>query len=153
MAHKCRGGAGRGGRNDKLEEKPYRVGYRRPPTETQFKPGVSGNPKGRRKKTPSFAEVTEHVLNRQIEMRAGEQVLRMSNKEALVQSAIRQALAGKPRLLAVLPAIMRHESESQQGKADANLNLAAEDEAILSDFLVRHRAADEPAGGGGHDVE
>jgi len=29
------------------DEKPYRVGYGRPPLETRFKPNQSGNPKGR----------------------------------------------------------------------------------------------------------
>ena len=129
------------------DEKPYRVGYGRPPAETRFKPGVSGNPKGRRKKALSFSEVTEQVLNEKIEMRIGDRVLRMSNRQALVRSAIRQALTGKPRLLTVLPAIMRYENENLQGRADANLNLAAEDEAILADFLARHKATEIPGSG------
>jgi hypothetical protein len=58
-----------------------------------------------------------------------------------VRSAIRQALAGKPRLLTVLPAIMRYESETLQGRGDADLHLATEDEAILADFLARHKSA------------
>jgi hypothetical protein len=129
------------------DEKPYCVGYGRPPAETRFKPGVSGNPKGRRKKTPSFSEVTEQVLNEQIELRTGDRLLRMSNRQALVRSAIRQALNGKPRLLSVLPAIMRYENENLQGRADANLNLAAEDEAILADFLARHKTPENPGVG------
>jgi len=129
-------------------EKPDRVGYGRPPASTRFKPGVSGNPHGRRKKAPSFAEVTEQVLNESIELRVGDQLLRMPNRYALVRSAIRQALAGKPRLLTVLPAIMRYESESLRGRTDANLSLAAEDEAILADFLARRRAPEDPVPGG-----
>jgi hypothetical protein len=39
------------------KEDDYEIGYRRPPRETRFKKGQSGNPKGRRKKKPaSFAE-------------------------------------------------------------------------------------------------
>jgi hypothetical protein len=128
-------------------EKPNRVGYGRPPAETRFKPGVSGNPQGRRKKAPSFSEVTEQILDEKIEMRIGDRILRMSNRQALVRSAIRQALAGKPRLLTVLPAIMRYESESLQTRGDANLNLAAEDEAILADFLGRHKGPENPGSG------
>ena len=148
MAHDHKGNGPDGEPFNDVVQKPYRVGYGRPPTHTQFKPGVSGNLKGRPKKAPSFSEVTEQILNKKIEMRAGDRVLRMSNKEALVQSAIRQALAGKPRLLAVLPAIMRHESQGLQGRADTSLNLAADDEAILSDFLARHRDAEDPTDGG-----
>jgi Family of unknown function (DUF5681) len=128
-------------------ERPFRVGYGRPPAETRFKPGVSGNPKGRSKKTPSFSDVTEQVFNEHVEMRVGDRVLRMSNRQALVRSAIRQALAGKPRLLTVLPAIMRYESETLQGRGDANLHLATEDEAILADFLARHNSANTADGG------
>jgi Family of unknown function (DUF5681) len=125
----------------------YRVGYGQPPTDTRFKPGVSGNPKGRRKKVPSFSEVTEQVLNKTIELRMGDRLLRMSNREALVHSAIRQAYAGKPRLLTVLSTIMRYERESLQGQADADLTLTAEDEAILADFFVRQRATDNSGSG------
>ena len=42
---------------------------------------------------------------------------------------------------------MRYENESLQGKADANLNLTAEDEAIISDFLARHRSTEDPSNG------
>jgi uncharacterized protein DUF5681 len=130
----------------------YRVGYGRPPTETRFEPGVSGNPKGRRKKRPSFSEVTEQVLNETVEVRMGDRLLRMSNQQALVRSAVRQALAGKPRLLTVLPAIMRYERESLQGQADTDLNLAAEDEAILNDYLARQRVTENSNGGGENGV-
>jgi hypothetical protein len=145
MANKTIGGGKGGYRVD--DEKPYRVGYGRPPAATRFKPGVSGNPKGRRKKTQSFSEVTAQVLNEQIELRTGDRVLRMSNRHALVRSAVRQALTGKTRLLSVLPAIMRYENENLQGRADANLDLGAEDEAILADFLDRHKTPENPGRG------
>jgi hypothetical protein len=140
MKHKNKLGKSDQTHNDK--EKPYRVGYGRPPATNRFKPG---------KKAPSFADVTERVLNEKIELRVGDRLLRMSNRDSLVRSAIRQALAGKPRLLTVLPAIMRYERESLQGRADANLSLAAEDEAILADFLARHRAPEDPVPGGDGD--
>ena len=39
---------------------------------------------------------------------------------------------------------MRYESESLQGEGDADLNLTADDEAILDDFLARHKATENP---------
>jgi len=147
MARKNNGGGHRDDQSNDAQEQPYRVGRGHPPKETRWKPGQSGNPTGRRKKRPSFSEVTEQVLNETVEMRMGDRLLRMSNRQALVRSAIRQALAGKPRLLTVLPAIMRYERESLQGQADADLTLTAEDEAHLADFFVRQRATDNSGSG------
>jgi hypothetical protein len=77
MAGKNKGGGRRGDQFNDVEEKPYRVGYGRPPTETQFKPGISGNPKGRNKKAPSFfSGVIEQVLDEKIELRVGVRVHR-----------------------------------------------------------------------------
>jgi len=47
MARKNQSGGRRGDLFNAVEGKPFRVGYGRPPTETRFKPGISGNPKGR----------------------------------------------------------------------------------------------------------
>lgn len=38
------------------KDSKYKVGYGCPPKEHQFKPGQSGNPKGRPKKNNNFAE-------------------------------------------------------------------------------------------------
>jgi hypothetical protein len=84
MAEKSKNRGRDADRTKDVEARPYRVGYGRPPAETRFKPGVSGNPKGRSKKTPSFSDVTEQVLNEHVEMRVGDRVLRMSNRQALV---------------------------------------------------------------------
>ena len=147
MARKNNGGGRRDDQTNDAQEQPYRVGRGHPPKETRWKSGQSGNPKGRRKKRPSFSEVTEQVLNETVKMRMGDRLLRMSNRQGLVRSAIRQAYAGKPRLLTVLPAIMRYERESLQGQADADLTLTAEDEALLADFFVRQRATDNSGSG------
>jgi hypothetical protein len=43
-----------------MSEKPdYPVGYKKPPNQTQFKPGQSGNPRGRPKKVLSIEEVAQ----------------------------------------------------------------------------------------------
>ena len=47
MAAKRKSGDRRGDEITGGDEKPYRVGYGRPPLATWFKPNQSGNPKGR----------------------------------------------------------------------------------------------------------
>ena len=74
MARKNKSGGCRGDQFNDVEEK--RVGYGRPLTGTQFKPGMSGNPKGRNKKAPRFSGVIEQVFDEKIELRVGNRVRR-----------------------------------------------------------------------------
>ena len=39
-------------RKDEIKQELYKVGYKKPPVNSQFKKGVSGNPAGRKKKAP-----------------------------------------------------------------------------------------------------
>jgi hypothetical protein len=78
MATKRKGGR-RGNESKVGDEKPYRVGYGRPPLETRFKPNQSGNPKGRPRRPPSWRAVVEKVLEEKVEIRVGDRILRMSN--------------------------------------------------------------------------
>ena len=48
------------------------VGYGRPPVHTRFKPGQSGNPKGRRKGQRNLHTVLTEALNQRITIREGD---------------------------------------------------------------------------------
>src|SRR5579862_973577 len=48
------------------DDKEYSVGFMKPPRHTQFKPGRSGNPHGRPKKTDTVADVLRKELNSRI---------------------------------------------------------------------------------------
>ena len=154
MARKNKNGRQRGEQFNAIEKEPYRVGYARPPKETQFKPNQSGNPKGRPRRSPTLRAVVEKVLEEQIDIREGERVLRMSNRQALVRTAVRRALNGDPKLLRALSHMLRIETDGDQGEADTPNVVSAADDAILADFIVRHgmevRAvvdqADQPKG-------
>ena len=45
----------------KKRNSDYRVGYRKPPKHAQFKPGQSGNPSGRPKKTKTLSELLAKI--------------------------------------------------------------------------------------------
>ena len=121
-----------------FEEKPYRVGYGRPPEKTRFKPNQSGNPKGRPRRIPTLHAVVSKVLGERIKVREGERVVQMSNLDALVRSAVRRFLNGDPRSLRTLNDMMRIEAGEGPSEQEITAHTNALDKAIVDDFLARH---------------
>ena len=71
------------------------VGYGRPPVSRQFKPGQSGNPKGRRKGQKNFATMFAEALNDRVRVRDKSGKIRsLTKKQAMIEVLINQGLAG-----------------------------------------------------------
>ena len=73
------------------------VGYCRPPREHQFKPGQSGNPKGRPKGAKNEATILRTIFNRQIESREGGRIRKISVLEGMLLKFAEDALKGNPK--------------------------------------------------------
>ena len=91
------------------------VGYRKPPEATRFKPGKSGNPKGRPKGSLNLATDLSAELGEQITVREGGRQHRISKQRALVKSLMAKALQGDVRATtAVLALYARVISEPEE---------------------------------------
>ena len=73
------------------------VGNGKPPEATRFKPGKSGNPKGRPKGSLNLATDLSAELGEQITVREGGRQHRISKQRALVKSLMAKALQGDVR--------------------------------------------------------
>jgi hypothetical protein len=69
-------------------------GYGRPPVDHQFKPGQSGNPRGRPKGRKNFETMFLDVLNRKITVRDKNGARVLSKIEAILEVQLNKALAG-----------------------------------------------------------
>ena len=72
----------------------YQVGYGKPPREHRFKPGRSGNPRGRPRGAKSTATVVSELLNRKLEVLSAAGVRRISVREAILTRHADAALKG-----------------------------------------------------------
>lgn len=79
--------------------KDYEVGHGRPPLATRFKPGQSGNPKGRPKGAKNLSTLALEKLQAKVPVREGGRERRMSKGEIGVTKLVnRFAETGDPKL-------------------------------------------------------
>lgn len=120
--------------NDRENKKEYEVGYKRPPREYQFKPGQSGNPKGRPKKNKSFVEDIKDEMNELIQIQEQGKIKKITKQTALVKRLITDALSGKASASKLLlPVLLSKDFEEKDFEED----LSQEDQAILEDYIKR----------------
>ena len=86
--------------------KRYRVGYKRPPVATQFKPGQSGNPRGRPKGTLNLKTDLESELKLPVIVRENGREIKVSRQRGTVKVLIERALKGDLRAMGILIGLM-----------------------------------------------
>lgn len=93
-----------------MKTKDYVVGKGRPPTRTRWKPGQSGNPKGRRKGVKNMTTYFDEALSRKIDVKVGGKTRRMSVREGVAMNAANLALKGDIKMIALMLGIEREVS-------------------------------------------
>ncbi len=72
-----------------------RVGYGNPPVDSRFKPGESGNPGGRPKKTPDFLEDAAAILTAPVTGQAKGKEISLPMMQAMFRGLCREVSAGR----------------------------------------------------------
>ncbi len=118
----------------------YEVGYGRPPKASRFKPGHSGNAKGRPKGAKNLATDLAEELGESIRIREGDRELRVSKQRAMLKALVAKALKGDARAASLLIALVAKATLDDPGVgSDAHAPLAETDRQILDDYLARGR--------------
>lgn len=81
-------------RRQSARRSTYEVGYGRPPKKSQFKPGQSGNSKGRPKGAKNEATILREIMARNIEIREGSRARKISVLAAILLKFAESALKG-----------------------------------------------------------
>ena len=110
-----------------------KVGYGRPPVHTRFKPGQSGNPRGRKKGTLNFATDLKRTLEAPITLTdPGKKPRKVSTQTAVLLRLREKALKGDARALDRLLELARifHTGPI----SEPTTAISSDDQAILDAF-------------------
>jgi hypothetical protein len=113
--------------------KDYQIGYGKPPKNSRFRKGRSGNPKGRPNGARSLKTDLATELGKRIDVREGERRHRVSKQEALIKRLIEKGLSGDPRAMTAIFNLMIRAFGLDEGETHAS-ELPADDQEILAVF-------------------
>jgi hypothetical protein len=95
---------------------PYEVGFRKPPRHTRFKPGQSGNPKGRTKGIKNLATIMREAMRETVIITENGERKTYNKLEVAVKQQINRAVAGDHKaMLLLLPLIQAQEALPEGG--------------------------------------
>ena len=116
----------------------YKVGYRRPPLHTQFKPGQSGNPKGRPRGQKNLGTLIREAANERVTLREGERTRQVTKLQAFVIKNFNGALASDEKAASVVMTMLQRAGLFDQEPASENQpRLSDREEKIFVDYLRR----------------
>jgi hypothetical protein len=120
----------------------YRVGYGRPPKQSQFKPGQSGNPRGKPKGRKNYETILDQILHRKLPIRDRGSVRQVPLIEAMLLKFAEEALRGNPKAAAFL--LNRYAPSEPEDTSTQDLS--HEDQEILDAFAKRIRTTPKKGG-------
>ncbi|UWU90609.1 DUF5681 domain-containing protein [Bradyrhizobium sp. CB1015] len=110
------------------------VGYGNPPKHSQFKPGQSGNPKGRPKGSRNFKTDLRETLQSPVNVTQHGREKRITTQRATLEMLRAKALRGDQRALEQLIRLLEKYDEPE-ARIDAPLGTS--DQAILDAYVRR----------------
>jgi len=115
-------------------EPAYEVGNKKPPKQFQFKPGQSGNPRGRPKGSTSFEAKVHKELSKLVTVNKNGKSVRMSKLDVGVTRLVDRFMTGDLKSTAIILGLGTKNEKLKTGEESPD-DLAMPDEANL-EFVV-----------------
>ncbi|MDD3150659.1 MAG: DUF5681 domain-containing protein [Candidatus Gastranaerophilales bacterium] len=115
--------------------KDYEIGYGKPPKDAQFKPGFSGNRKGRPKGSKNTYTLLNNILNQKITVKENNENIKISKKIAMLTQLVNKGVKGDIKAISTLlpHMLMADIKEDDREKVLSSLN--HDDKTIIQMYL------------------
>lgn len=110
----------------------YEVGYGRPPRTTRFKPGESGNPRGRPKEVKSINDVLQKRLHSKVRVQENGRPKQITLLEVIIGRLLKRAAEGDNRSITIVLNQMRLLKDFEEGRAETAT--PERDREVLEEF-------------------
>jgi hypothetical protein len=125
------------GKTSKRAQSTAGTGYGRPPEHAQFKPGKSGNPKGRPKQSKNLKSIIQQALTSTVTVRENGRLRSVSKIEGVVLSQLERALKGNEKAALAVLRMAGHVDLLNGGDESTDGDqLSPADEKILAQLLA-----------------
>ena len=121
-------------KDDRDRDEDDTVGYAKPPKHSRFRPGQSGNPKGKKKGTRSFSTEVRATLGMPVILTDSDRPRTVTTSTAALMRLREKALKGDSRSLDRLIELSRQYGDEAAAAAQ---QITDEDAAILADYEAR----------------
>jgi hypothetical protein len=123
----------------------YAVGYAKPPSNTRFKPGQSGNPLGRPRGAKNFGTAIEDELRARVTVTENGTRKRLSKREVIAKRLVNQAAEGDLRAVPLLLNEARAHQNLPTGGAGSEIFGGLEKAEVIAGIVQRIRRGDYPS--------
>ncbi|MBZ9965007.1 DUF5681 domain-containing protein [Mesorhizobium sp. BR1-1-2] len=120
------------------DDEEEKVGYGKPPKKSRFKPGQSGNPRGRRKRTENIGLAVLTELRQPITVRENGQEQVLTKRDAIAKTIVAGALAKNVKMIQILMSLVPDQFRiPEASKPAASAPVSAEEAEILERFFAQ----------------
>ena len=118
----------------------FTVGYKKPPQHSRFRPGRSGNPRGKQKGVRNLGSDVKRTLEVPVRLNDQGRARRVSTQEAALLRLREKALNGDARSIVQILELAKIFNNSTAVESVGDKALAAEDQAILDAYALEVRS-------------
>lgn len=113
----------------------YDVGYGKPSPDKQFKPGQSGNPKGRPKGRKNTMTMLQDILDGKMTIVENGKKMKISRRAVILRQIINAAVKSDLRAVALLLPLIIADDISREDREKVIKSFHSNDEKIIKLFL------------------
>lgn len=123
----------------------YVVGRGKPPVQSQFQPGRSGNPRGRPKGAKDLHTLIEEEMAKRVTITEQGRKVSVTKRELIAKQAVNKAAAGDPRMLMQLSKTAGARTASPVADGGSHGFDSEDDDLTLLDCLTRLKETSDDA--------